>query len=152
MDGAEEKHYRLTLNNDGKTLTLTNIPSKTKEYNTVPLWLTIITLGAGHRKNKIQPRAVITWGTDTYKIRFAGSPSNLYGMAAFNQMLKTPTQVSPAAFFLTFLMKMKIEISSGPPGLSMYKLILRCMETFLQDRGTSLIKEPIILNLQTADI
>src|SRR6187551_2939230 len=36
LDGEEEKHYTLTLNTNGSA-TLTNIPSKTKEYNEVPL-------------------------------------------------------------------------------------------------------------------
>jgi RHS repeat-associated protein len=102
LDGEEEKHYTLTLNKNGSA-TLTNLPSKTKEYNEIPLWLRIITLGAGKSKYKIQPRAVVTYGSNTYKIGFAGSPGNENGMEAFNKIVQNPNSIDPDEFTSTFL-------------------------------------------------
>ena len=101
LDGEEEKHYSLTLNKNGSA-TLTNIPSKTKEYNEIPLWLRIITLGAGKSNYKIPSRAVVTYGSNTYKIGFASSVTNQDKMGAFTEILKNPTSVDPDAFTSTF--------------------------------------------------
>jgi RHS repeat-associated protein len=101
LDGEEEKHYTLTLNKNGSA-TLTNIPSKTKEYNEIPLWLRIITLGAGKSSYKVPSRAVVTYGSNTYKIGFANSITNQDKMGAFNEILKNPNTVDPDAFTSTF--------------------------------------------------
>ena len=101
MDGEEEKHYTLTLNKNGSA-TLTNIPSKTKEFNETPLWLRIITLGAGKSSYKIPPRAVVIYGSNTYKIGFASSVTNQDKMGAFTELLKSPTSVDPDGFTSTF--------------------------------------------------
>ena len=101
LDGEEEKHYTLTLNKNGSA-TLTNIPSKTKEYNDIPLWLRILTLGAGKSKEKIEPRAVVTYGSNTYKIGFASSITNQDKMGVFNEILKNSNTVDPDVFTSTF--------------------------------------------------
>ncbi|WP_276480271.1 LamG-like jellyroll fold domain-containing protein [Paraflavitalea pollutisoli] len=101
LDGGEEKHYTLDLNKDG-TATLTNIPSKTKEYNEIPFLMRLFTLGAGKSKYAIQPRAVVTFGSNTYKIGFASSLTNQDKMGLFNEILKNPSSVNVAEFTSTF--------------------------------------------------
>ncbi len=102
LDGEEEKHYTLIKNKDG-TGTLTNDPSKTKEYNEIPLWLRIFTFGAGKSKYKILPRAVVTYGSNTYKIGFASSLTNQDKMGLFNEILKNPNNVDIEQFTSIFV-------------------------------------------------
>jgi RHS repeat-associated protein len=89
LDGEEEKHYTLTLNKDGTTiLKQTSI----KEFNEVPLWLRVFTLGLGPKKAKISERAVVTYENKNYYIGFAGSKGrgNENGMALFKEFEKDP--------------------------------------------------------------